>query len=300
MTDSQPLVCVFFQLPPSQQLFTQIHDIPWLILLPQLDELSTALETFLESNPSSTAMKALLEARKAMGRKMIPLRDMMLSGRDFSRQYFEYVDNVSETRRVSEYVKRPYDVMAEKAGNKVEKAQQALSDFREELEGAVFRVTSLIGDNNGASLFITESRLIVSTMITAIEECNSLLEEFGEMFRNITKQGFDPESFEHNPPSDEECHLVSEKWQMLENVQHNISLDWNRLALRIEIPHMDRPASELIPRYTQDAVAQPGIPVNPVDLEAPPNPPPPEKMKISFWQKILQRISSCFSSKLFR
>lgn len=80
-----------------------------------------------------------------MGRKMIPLRDMMLSGRDFSRQYFEYVDNVSETRRVSEYVKRPYDVMAQKAGNKVEKAQQALSEFREELEGAVFRVMSLIG-----------------------------------------------------------------------------------------------------------------------------------------------------------
>lgn len=161
-------------------------------------------------------------------------------------------------------------------------------------------LTHSLSDNNGASLFITKSRLIVSTMITAIEECNSLLEEFGEMFRKITKQGFDPESFEHNPPSNEECHLVSEKWQMLENLQHNISLDWNRLALRIEIPHMDRPASELIPRYTQDAVAQPGIPVNPVDLEAPPNPPPPEKMKISFWQKILQRISSCFSSKPFR
>ncbi|XP_006460437.1 hypothetical protein AGABI2DRAFT_192145 [Agaricus bisporus var. bisporus H97] len=302
MTDPQPLVCVFFRLPPGQQSFTRIRDVAWVVLLPELEKLTTALETLLITNPSSTAKKALLEARKAMGSKMDPMREAMLAGRDFSRHYFKYVDSVFETKTVSPDVKRAYTIEARNTAKKVEEAQQALTEFREELEGVVFRIMSAIGgDDNNESLFIAESSQIVSTMVTAIEECKSIIQEFKEMILNITKQGFDPEAYEHNPPSDEECQLVSEKWQMLREHLHNMSLDWDLLAVRIVIPRFKVATYNDTPEDAEDArdaVALTGIPADPAHPEAPPNPPSPAKAKISFWRKFFQRLS-CFSSKPF-
>ncbi|XP_006460442.1 hypothetical protein AGABI2DRAFT_142672 [Agaricus bisporus var. bisporus H97] len=286
MTDLQPVACLFFRHPPSQELFTQIHDIPWLVLLPELEKLTTALETFLVTNPSSTAMDALLKARKAMESKMNPLRDAMLSARDFSRHYFEFVDNVFKNRVLSQYVKEVYTALAHETAKKAEEAQQALTEFREELEGGVFRVRSSVGgDDNTVSLFTTQSSQIVSTMVTAIEECNSLLQEFKETFLTITKQGFDPEAYEHNPPSDEECQLVSEKWQMFRKHLYGISLDWDLLAVHIQIPRFDVPACcDDTPDDARDAVALTSIPENPVNTEAPPNFPTSDITEISFWQ----------------
>ncbi|KAF7775854.1 hypothetical protein Agabi119p4_4247 [Agaricus bisporus var. burnettii] len=301
MTDPQPLVCVFFRLPPGQQSFTRIRDIAWLVLLPELETLTTALETLLITNPSSTAKIALLKARKAMGSKMDPMRDAMLTGRDFSRHYFKYVDSVFETKTVSPDVKRAYTIEARNTAKKVEEAQQALTEFREELEGVVFRIMSAIGgDDNNESLFIVESSQIVSTMVTAIEECKSILQKFKEMILDITKQGFDPEVYEHNPPSDEECQLVSEKWQMLREHLHNMSLDWDLLAVRIVIPRFKVPAYNDTPEDARDAVALTVIPADPAHPKAPPNPPSPAKAKISLWQKFFQRLSSHSSSKGFR
>ncbi|KAF7776829.1 hypothetical protein Agabi119p4_5222 [Agaricus bisporus var. burnettii] len=301
MTDSQPVACNFFRHPPSQQLFTRIHDIPWLILLPELEKLTTALETFLVTNPSSTAMDTLLEARKAMRRKMNPLRDAMLSAREFSRHYFEFVDNVFENRHVSDYAKVVYTALAHETATKAAEAQQALTGFREELEGGVFRVRSSIsGDDNNVSLFIGESSQIVSTMVTAIEECTYLLQEFKVAFLNITRQGFDPEAYEHNPPSDEECQLVSEKWQMFRNHIHGVSLDWNRLAIHLEIPRFDVPACDDTPEDARDAAALIDFSKHPVKAEAPPNPSSSDKVVISFWQKILECLSLRFSLKRFR
>ncbi|XP_006457548.1 hypothetical protein AGABI2DRAFT_123406 [Agaricus bisporus var. bisporus H97] len=119
-----PLACVFFQLPPSRHLFMQIHDIPWLILLPQLDKLSTAFETLLV-NPSSTAEKTLCESRRIMGSKMIPLRDFILSTRKFILHYLNFMEGVSEGRMLSDYVKRAYGDIAQKTGKKAEEAQEA-------------------------------------------------------------------------------------------------------------------------------------------------------------------------------
>ncbi|KAF7776828.1 hypothetical protein Agabi119p4_5221 [Agaricus bisporus var. burnettii] len=259
-------------------------------------------------------METLRESRRTMGSKMIPLRDVMLTGRDFSRHYIEFVDGVSEDRMLTAYVKGAYTVIAQKAATKAKEAQQALTEFREELESVVARVTSSMdGDNNDVSSFITESRLIVSTMVTAIEECNSLLEEFKEMFLNIDKQAFNIESYERNTPSDEEYELVGEKWEKLKILLHNISLDWNLLELRIEVPHMGNPTSDDTPdmdnptydvtpfasQDARDAFALTGIPENPVNPEAQPKFPPSEKTKVPFWQKFFQRLSSHFSSKRF-
>ncbi|XP_006460441.1 hypothetical protein AGABI2DRAFT_192147 [Agaricus bisporus var. bisporus H97] len=161
-----------------------------------------------------------------MGSKMIPLRDFMLKSREYSSDYFGLVDSVFETKFLSENVKKAYDDIAKEAVTKAQQAQQALSEFREELERVVVRVTSLMdGDENNVTSFIAESSLIISTMVTAIEECKSLLEEFREMFLSIIKHDFDTSSFERNPPSEEECQLVRDKWELLENLLREISID---------------------------------------------------------------------------
>jgi hypothetical protein len=123
----------------------RIHDIPWLVLLPQLEKLTYALETILAANFSSTTMKTLIQARKVMGSKMLPLRDVMLSGWDLSRHYVRFVDGVSQNRMLTAFVKEAYIFIAQEAEKKIEGAHQALSEFREELESVVGRIASLVG-----------------------------------------------------------------------------------------------------------------------------------------------------------
>ncbi|XP_006460440.1 hypothetical protein AGABI2DRAFT_192146 [Agaricus bisporus var. bisporus H97] len=48
------------------------------------------------------------------------------------------------------------------------------------------------------------------------------------------------------------------------------------------------------PQHARNAIALTGIPENPVNTEAPPNPPTSDIVKISFWQKFFQRLSSHF------
>lgn len=68
----------------------------------------------------------------------------------------------------------------------------------------------MVLDNDNVSLFITESRMIISVMITAIEECKALLQEY---------------------------EFVEEKWVMLEDLLFGLSVDWNLLEGRMEFPH---------------------------------------------------------------
>ncbi|EKM75068.1 hypothetical protein AGABI1DRAFT_109667 [Agaricus bisporus var. burnettii JB137-S8] len=210
----------------------------------QLDKLSTAFETLLV-NPSPTAKKTLLESR-----------------------------SVSEGRMLSDYVKRAYGDIAQKTGKKAEEAQEALTEFREELERVVGRVVSLLPHNDNVSLFITESRMIISVMVTAIEECRALLQECRESLLNaINKQAFDPEIFDSNLPSDEEYEFVEEKWMMLEDLLFGLSVDWNLLEGRMEFPHSNELWATPSQRAQQNAVVLRGVSKNP------PSP------KISFWQK---------------
>jgi hypothetical protein len=123
----------------------RIHDIPWLVLLPQLEKLTYALETHLGDTSLSMPMRTLIEARDIMGDKMLPLRDAILESWDFTKHYLRFVRGTSHKGNLSEPVKRTYDFIVRKTTEKIEGARQALFEFREELENIVGRLTSMVG-----------------------------------------------------------------------------------------------------------------------------------------------------------
>jgi hypothetical protein len=78
----------------SDQLIMRIHDLVY-VLLPQLENLTYALEALIVTNPSPAAMKILVEAREAMRNKILPVCDAVLSRRSSSILYLPFISILS-------------------------------------------------------------------------------------------------------------------------------------------------------------------------------------------------------------
>jgi hypothetical protein len=137
-------------------------------------------------------------------------------------------------------------------------------------------------DNNHLALFITESSQIISVMIPTVEECDVLLQEFSDCFKNVHEQSFDAETFKRNPPSDAEFQLAREKWEMLRSTLQEISMDWNLLKSRMANPRVNRALHKTAPPDVRDTAALNGISEDPVNTERLPKPLQPKKMRITF------------------
>jgi hypothetical protein len=138
-------------------------------------------------------------------------------------------------------------------------------------------------------------------MIPAIEECIALFQESSECFGNIYKQSFDLESFKRNPPSSGEFQLAREKWELVRGSLQDIIVDWALLRSRMAHPAFNRALNKKETPEVRDTAALTGIPEDPVnpEPEAPSELSPPKKVKIPFWRKVFQRVSSCISSRPF-
>jgi hypothetical protein len=115
------------------------------VLLPQLEKLTYALEALLVTNPSPTAMKTLAEARIAMGSKMLPVRDAVMSSQGFAILYIQFIDEATDGDNLTPFVKEIQNFSVEDTIKAIEKAQRAVVEYREELESVVGRITSSVG-----------------------------------------------------------------------------------------------------------------------------------------------------------
>jgi hypothetical protein len=129
----------------SDRLLMRIHDLVY-VLLPQLENLTYALEALLVTDPSPTALKTLVEAREVTGNKMLPVRDAVMSSQGFAILYIQFIDEATNGDNLTPFVKEIRSFLVEDTITTIERAQRAVFEFREELESVVGRVTSSVGE----------------------------------------------------------------------------------------------------------------------------------------------------------
>ncbi|KAF7768649.1 hypothetical protein Agabi119p4_7892 [Agaricus bisporus var. burnettii] len=254
MTSSQPLVCVFFKLPPSYQLISRIHEIAWTVFLPQLDRLNQALEAAWVAHPSSAIKKIWSEVRKSAAEKMSSLQDVAYMNHETANGFIRFLEAL-ETGQGNSDAYHGFLSRSRVAVKKTNIAQEALLKFREDIRIAVSQITTLIS----------------SELATAVEECYALLEEHLEGLKEVQRQSLDEND---NPPSEEEFQMVQEKWLTLMESSGPGAYRWHALRRKMQGPEdSDEPVMTL---------NNPTSPTMPMDSL--------RSHKISFWRKLFRRI----------
>ncbi|EKM79612.1 hypothetical protein AGABI1DRAFT_128757 [Agaricus bisporus var. burnettii JB137-S8] len=271
MTSSQPLVCVFFKLPPSYQLISRIHEIAWTVFLPQLDRLNQALEAAWVAHPSSAIKKIWSEVRKSAAEKMSSLQDVAYMNHETANGFIRFLEAL-ETGQGNSDAYHGFLSRSRVAVKKTNIAQEALLKFREDIRIAVSQITTLISsDGSDIMSFITESSASMLELATAVEECYALLEEHLEGLKEVQRQSLDEND---NPPSEEEFQMVQEKWLMLMESSGPGAYRWHALRRKMQGPEdSDEPVMTL---------NNPTSPTMPMDSL--------RSHKISFWRKLFRRI----------
>ncbi|KAF7768636.1 hypothetical protein Agabi119p4_7879 [Agaricus bisporus var. burnettii] len=222
----QPLVCVFLKLPPSHQSAQGLYEIAWNVFLPQLNRLNNAIETAQATHPVTEARKIWSEARASASRKMEELQSITITCSDIALGFLSFLHALRTGRRNSEAYHAFLDSTRE-AFDVAGIAQEAMLDFREDIRIVVGRIATLLSnDGKDISSFVTESSQSLLKLATGVEECNAILEEYREAIKEAQRQSLDEKD---NPPSEEEFHMVQEKWQAYKLVAEPTLYNWPQL-----------------------------------------------------------------------
>ncbi|EKM79602.1 hypothetical protein AGABI1DRAFT_128746 [Agaricus bisporus var. burnettii JB137-S8] len=219
----QPLVCVFLKLPPSHQSVQGIYEIAWNVLLPQLLRLNNAIEAAQASHPPSEAKKIWSEARERAVEKVAELQSASYTCYHTAIAFLAFLHALRRERGNSEayhnFLAYTHQVL-----HKIGIAQEAMLDFREDIRIVVGRITTILSsDANDISSFVTKSSQSLLELATGVEECNAILEGYREEIKEAQRQSLNEND---NPPSEEEFHMVQEKWQAFKAVSEPGLYNW--------------------------------------------------------------------------
>ncbi|KAF7768650.1 hypothetical protein Agabi119p4_7893 [Agaricus bisporus var. burnettii] len=273
MTSSQPLVCIFFKLPPSHRPCSRIYEIAWNVLLPQLNRIDEAFIAVQATRPSSEAKKIWAEARRTASEKMFNLQDIPFSSNNTAYYFLQFLDALHSGSDNSE----PYQSFLSAAGDAIVRAgtaQKVMVEFREEIRIVVGRITNILSnDGRDVSSFVTESSQSLLELATGVEECNAILEEHREEFKMVQRQSSDEKS---NPPSEEEIRVVQEKWRAFEGITDPDAYRWQ--ALRREMRGPEDSGEPVTTSYNSTSPTMPTY--------------NPKNRRIPLWKKFFYRTIS--------
>ncbi|EKM79615.1 hypothetical protein AGABI1DRAFT_128760 [Agaricus bisporus var. burnettii JB137-S8] len=208
MNSSQPIVCVFFKLPPSHHPILRIYEIAWNIFLPQLNRIHEAFEVALASHPSTEAKKIWSEARENASKNMSKLQEISFVCHETAFSFLRFLDALHNGRDNSD----SYHLFRDSASKVVWRsgiAQEGMLEFREDIRMVIGRITTILSnDDRDISSFMTESGQSLLELATRVEECNAVLEEYREEFREVKQQSSD---VNNSSPSEEEFRMVQQK-----------------------------------------------------------------------------------------
>ncbi|XP_006462890.1 hypothetical protein AGABI2DRAFT_193963 [Agaricus bisporus var. bisporus H97] len=276
----QPLVCVFFKLPPSPVSLPRIHEIAWTVFLPQLNRLNDAFQAVQITHPSPGAQKIWSEARQSAAKKMSRLQELAFLNYDTAGNFLLFV-KASRLGRNNPEAYHTFLTRAHQAAKKSGSVQEVLLKFREDIRIVVGQIATLMsGNGKDVSSFTSESSQSLLELATAVEECNAILEEHREEFKEVQRQKLDEND---NPPSEAEFQMVEEKWQAFRNSAATGEYRWQ--ALQREM------------RGSEDNDEPPMTSNNPTNSAMPTN--SSKRPKVPFWRKFFRRVSSCFSVEKF-
>ncbi|KAF7768632.1 hypothetical protein Agabi119p4_7875 [Agaricus bisporus var. burnettii] len=276
----QPLVCVFFKLPPSLQSVPRIHEIAWTVFLPQLNRLNDAFQAVQTTHPSPEAQKIWSEARQSAAKKMSRLQELAFLNYDTAGNFLLFV-KASRLGRNNPEAYHTFLTRAHQAAKKSGSVQEVLLKFREDIRIVVGQITTLMsGNGKDVSSFTSESSQSMLELATAVEECNAILEGHREELKEVQRQKLDEND---NHPSEEEFQMVEEKWQAFSNSADADEYKWH--ALQREIRGFE---DDDEPPMTYNYPTTPAMHTN-----------SSKRPRVPFWRKFFRRVSSCLSVKKF-
>ncbi|EKM79603.1 hypothetical protein AGABI1DRAFT_128747 [Agaricus bisporus var. burnettii JB137-S8] len=209
MTTSQPLVCIFFKLPPRHQSVLRIHEIAWNVFLPQMNRLSQALDAVQATHSSPEVKKIWSEVRRRAAGMVDKLERIGIMNYNAAFAFLAFLNAVHDGRDGS----GPYENFRSCTSQIVDesrKVQDVMLNFREEIRIAAGRIASILSsDDKDVSSFVTECSQSLLEFATGVEECSAILEEHREEVKEVQRQSFDQKD---NRPSEDEFRMLLTAW----------------------------------------------------------------------------------------
>ncbi|XP_006462854.1 hypothetical protein AGABI2DRAFT_179458 [Agaricus bisporus var. bisporus H97] len=160
---------------------------------------------------------------------MAALQSVSITCNDIALGFLAFLHTL-RTGRGKDEIYRAFLTSTRGAFNLAGIAQAAMLDFREDIRIVVGRIMTILSsassDGKDISSFVTESSQSLLELATGVEECNAILEEYREAIKEAQRQSLDEND---DPPSEEEFHMVQEKWQAYKVIAEPTQYDWPQL-----------------------------------------------------------------------
>ncbi|KAF7768625.1 hypothetical protein Agabi119p4_7868 [Agaricus bisporus var. burnettii] len=206
---------------------------------------------------------------------MAALQSVSITCNDIALGFLAFLHALRLRRGISE-IHRAFLRSTRGAFNLAGIALAAMLDFREDIRIVVGRITTILSSEcKDITTFTTESSQSLLELATGVEECNAILEEYREAIKEAQRQSLDEND---NPPSEEEFHMVQEKWQAYNMIAEPTQFNWPELKDAVlGDEDYDGPA------MSSSDLAESTLPSDSL-----------KSHRFLFWRKFFRRISSAF------